>query len=100
MPTSSTGPVYFSVASDPEFGKLSHIPLAEQLELANERGNDPDDPNKRDPLDFVLWQAQGPGEPAWEARGGRAGRAGISNARPWRRATSARSLISTAAGAT
>src|SRR5438105_9125871 len=35
------------------------------LATANERGNFPDDPNKRDPLDFVLWQAQQPGEPAW-----------------------------------
>jgi L-cysteine:1D-myo-inositol 2-amino-2-deoxy-alpha-D-glucopyranoside ligase len=37
------------------------------LPVANERGNHPDDPNKRDPLDFVLWQAQAPGEPAWES---------------------------------
>jgi L-cysteine:1D-myo-inositol 2-amino-2-deoxy-alpha-D-glucopyranoside ligase len=37
------------------------------LPIANERGNYPDDPNKRDPLDFVLWQAQKPGEPAWDS---------------------------------
>ena len=37
------------------------------LQIANERGNNPDDPNKRNPLDFVLWQAQAPGEPAWES---------------------------------
>ena len=35
------------------------------LATANERGNFPDDPRKSDPLDFVLWQAQQPGEPAW-----------------------------------
>src|SRR6266581_2455654 len=35
------------------------------LTIANERGNYPDDPHKKDPLDFVLWQAQAPGEPAW-----------------------------------
>jgi L-cysteine:1D-myo-inositol 2-amino-2-deoxy-alpha-D-glucopyranoside ligase len=35
------------------------------LTIANERGNFPDDPHKKDPLDFVLWQAQAPGEPAW-----------------------------------
>jgi cysteinyl-tRNA synthetase len=35
------------------------------LTIANERGNFPDDPRKKDPLDFVLWQAQAPGEPAW-----------------------------------
>ncbi len=61
------GNVYFSVDSDPEFGKLSHIPRAEMLPIANERGNTPDDPNKRDPLDFVLWQAAAPGEPTWES---------------------------------
>jgi L-cysteine:1D-myo-inositol 2-amino-2-deoxy-alpha-D-glucopyranoside ligase len=37
------------------------------LAVANERGNRPDDPHKRDPLDFVLWQAQGPGEPSWDS---------------------------------
>ena len=37
------------------------------LPIANERGNDPDDPNKRQPLDFVLWQAQRPGEPSWDS---------------------------------
>jgi L-cysteine:1D-myo-inositol 2-amino-2-deoxy-alpha-D-glucopyranoside ligase len=61
----ANGSVYFSVASDPEFGKLSRIPRSEMLSVANERGNDPNDPNKRDPLDFVLWQAAKPGEPTW-----------------------------------
>ena len=37
------------------------------LATANERGNFPDDPNKDDPLDFVLWQAAKPGEPTWES---------------------------------
>ena len=37
------------------------------LELAAERGGNPDDPNKRDPLDFVLWQPSGDDEPAWES---------------------------------
>ncbi len=63
----SNNSVYFSVASDPEFGKLSHIPIAEMLPIANERGNKPDDPNKKDPLDFLLWQAAAPGEPTWDS---------------------------------
>jgi L-cysteine:1D-myo-inositol 2-amino-2-deoxy-alpha-D-glucopyranoside ligase len=63
----SGGSVYFSVDSDPEFGKLSHIPRDRMLPIANERGNTPDDPNKRDPLDFVLWQKSAAGEPAWES---------------------------------
>jgi L-cysteine:1D-myo-inositol 2-amino-2-deoxy-alpha-D-glucopyranoside ligase len=46
---------------------LSKLDYAEMLRTANERGNDPDDPNKRDPLDFVLWQAAKPGEPTWDS---------------------------------
>jgi L-cysteine:1D-myo-inositol 2-amino-2-deoxy-alpha-D-glucopyranoside ligase len=61
------GNVYFSVKTDPDYGAMAHMGYAELLATANERGNDPNDPNKQDPLDFVLWQAQGPGEPAWES---------------------------------
>jgi L-cysteine:1D-myo-inositol 2-amino-2-deoxy-alpha-D-glucopyranoside ligase len=44
----------------------------DMLATANERGNYPDDPNKRDPLDFVIWQAADPArwtekEPRWES---------------------------------
>jgi cysteinyl-tRNA synthetase len=67
----SEGCVFFSVKKDPEFGQMAHaIGLRDydaMLKIANERGNFPDDPRKRDPLDFVLWQAQAPGEPAWES---------------------------------
>jgi cysteinyl-tRNA synthetase len=65
----SEGCVYYSVKSDPDFGIMARaIGLNDyhaMLEIANERGNFPDDTRKRDPLDFVLWQAQAPGEPAW-----------------------------------
>lgn len=63
----SGGSVYYRADAWPEFGKLSHLSRAEMLAIANERGNNPDDPNKRHPLDFVLWQVQAPGEPAWES---------------------------------
>jgi L-cysteine:1D-myo-inositol 2-amino-2-deoxy-alpha-D-glucopyranoside ligase len=67
----SEGCVFFSVKSDPEFGQMAHaIGLNDydaMLKIANERGNFPDDKRKRDPLDFVLWQAQAPGEPAWDS---------------------------------
>ena len=63
----SGGSVYFHVDAWPEFGQLGQLTRAEMLSVANERGNRPDDPNKRDPLDFVLWQAQAPGEPAWKS---------------------------------
>ena len=39
-------------------------------ELAEEWGEQPDDPRKRNPLDFVLWRPSGPDEPSWEARWG------------------------------
>lgn len=71
----AAGNVYFRVSAWPEFGQLSHIPRAEMLNVANERGNDPDDANKQDPLDFVLWQAQSLGEPSWSSPWG-AGRPG------------------------
>lgn len=61
----SGGNVYYQVDKWAAFGKLSAIPRPEMLAVANERGNQPDDPHKRQPLDFVLWQAQAAGEPAW-----------------------------------
>ena len=41
------------------------------LSLFAERGGDPDRAGKRDPLDPVLWRAERPGEPAWDAPFGR-----------------------------
>jgi len=61
------GNVYFHIDSYPAFGKLNRLPRQEMLTIANDRGNRPDDPHKKDPLDFVLWQAQAPDEPAWES---------------------------------
>ncbi|HEY1016368.1 MAG TPA: cysteine--tRNA ligase [Herpetosiphonaceae bacterium] len=69
------GNVYFEVRADPGFGGLAHAGYDEMLAIANERGNYPDDANKRDPLDFVLWQAAKPGEPTWDSPWG-AGRPG------------------------
>jgi cysteinyl-tRNA synthetase len=63
----SDGSVYFEVAKDPKFGQLFNHSYDSMLEIANERGNFPADPLKRDPLDFVLWQGRKPGEPAWDS---------------------------------
>jgi L-cysteine:1D-myo-inositol 2-amino-2-deoxy-alpha-D-glucopyranoside ligase len=71
----SGGAVYFDVNSFDRFGQVSHLPRDEMLALARERGGNPDDPNKRDPLDFVLWQPSADDEPAWESLWG-AGRPG------------------------
>jgi L-cysteine:1D-myo-inositol 2-amino-2-deoxy-alpha-D-glucopyranoside ligase len=67
----ANGNVYYAVASNPNFGKVSGLTAEEWLPIANERGNVPNDPNKRAPLDFVLWQAAKPGEPTWESPWGK-----------------------------
>ena len=69
------GNVFFSVAADPAYGQLSGLPRVEMLPIANERGNVPDMPGKRDPLDFVLWQRSLADEPSWASPWG-AGRPG------------------------
>jgi L-cysteine:1D-myo-inositol 2-amino-2-deoxy-alpha-D-glucopyranoside ligase len=69
------GNVYFSVNAWPRYGAVSHLDRQAMLPIANERGNVPDMPGKRDPLDFVLWQRSLPDEPAWDAPWG-AGRPG------------------------
>ncbi len=61
------GGVYFSVGSFPRFGQISHLDREEMLRLAAENGGNPDDPYKRDPLDFILWQPSAPDEPAWSS---------------------------------
>jgi L-cysteine:1D-myo-inositol 2-amino-2-deoxy-alpha-D-glucopyranoside ligase len=66
----SNGSVYFSVAAFDRFGQVSHLSRDRMLELAREHGGNPDDPNKRDPLDFVLWQPSAPDEPAWDSMWG------------------------------
>ncbi len=61
------GAVYFDVSSRPNFGALSHYDAETMLQYARERGGNVEDPKKRQPLDFVLWQPSLPGEPAWES---------------------------------
>ena len=69
------GNVYFSAEAYPTYGELSHLSPDEMLPIANERGNRPDMPGKRNPLDFVLWQRSLADEPAWDSPWG-AGRPG------------------------
>ena len=63
----SGGSVYFDVSTFERFGQVSHYDEAEMIALARQHGGNPDDPNKRHPLDFVLWQPSAPDEPAWES---------------------------------
>ena len=55
------GWVFFDSGVYPDYGRLSRLDHATMIELSRERGADPDDPRKRHPLDFVLWQLSAPG---------------------------------------
>lgn len=63
----SSGTVYFDISTAPSFGSLSHYPREQMLRLSAARGGNPEDPDKRDPLDFVLWQPSAADEPSWDA---------------------------------
>ena len=62
----SGGNVYFRVSRFRGYGELSGFGRDEMLKLSAERGADPSDPRKEDPLDFILWQASLSDEPCWE----------------------------------
>ncbi|MBM3729683.1 MAG: cysteine--tRNA ligase [Actinobacteria bacterium] len=64
------GNVYFDVAKSPAFGSVSHHTHDEMVAVARERGGNVDDPNKRHPLDFVLWQTSRGDEPSWDTMWG------------------------------
>jgi L-cysteine:1D-myo-inositol 2-amino-2-deoxy-alpha-D-glucopyranoside ligase len=59
------GWVFFDSGAYPDYGRLSRLDHATLIELSRQRGADPDDPRKRHPLDFVLWQASATDEPSW-----------------------------------
>jgi L-cysteine:1D-myo-inositol 2-amino-2-deoxy-alpha-D-glucopyranoside ligase len=64
------GTVFFDVTTYPGFGTLSGLPATDLRDLLAERGGDPDDPRKRHPLDFVVWQRSQDGEPFWPSAWG------------------------------
>ncbi len=57
------GDVFFEVRKFPGYGKLSGKKLEDLVAGARVEV----DERKRDPLDFALWKASKPGEPAWES---------------------------------
>lgn len=59
------GTVYFEVSKFKNYGKLSDFPRETMIRLSRARGANPDDPAKRDALDFILWQKTRDGEPFW-----------------------------------
>ncbi|MDR1134331.1 MAG: cysteine--tRNA ligase [Synergistaceae bacterium] len=59
----ANGDVYFEVDTFREYGKLS----GQSLEDLHAGARVEVDERKRAPLDFALWKAQKPGEPAWDS---------------------------------
>ncbi len=57
------GDVYYKVSSFPTYGRLSGKRVSELRAGARVDVNE----SKADPLDFVLWKAAKPGEPAWDS---------------------------------
>ena len=71
----SDGSIYYRIKSFPEYGKLSKINFAGNIEGGSERV-DTDKYDKEDARDFALWKAPNrPDEPAWDTEigGGRPG---------------------------
>ncbi|MBQ3180765.1 MAG: cysteine--tRNA ligase, partial [Firmicutes bacterium] len=57
------GDVYFAVEKFADYGKLSGRDLDDMLAGARVQIGD----QKKNPMDFALWKAAKPGEPAWES---------------------------------
>jgi cysteinyl-tRNA synthetase len=60
----SDGSVFFSIARDEDYGRLSGFDLA-QVRRGERVASD--EYGKEDVRDFVLWKAVKPGEPAWDS---------------------------------
>ena len=64
--TCDNGDVYYNTQKFVGYGKLS----GQNLEDLESGARVDVDPNKRHPMDFAVWKAQKPGEPAWESHWG------------------------------
>jgi cysteinyl-tRNA synthetase len=62
-----SGDVYYSVTSFPEYGRLSGKSIEDLQAGARVESSE----EKRDPLDFALWKAAKPDEPAWDSPWGK-----------------------------
>jgi cysteinyl-tRNA synthetase len=60
----SEGSVFFRIATDADYGRLSGFNLAE-VQVGERVASD--EYGKEDVRDFVLWKAVKPGEPAWDS---------------------------------
>ncbi|RJO60440.1 MAG: cysteine--tRNA ligase [Dehalococcoidia bacterium] len=57
------GSVYFRVTKLDDYGKLAHRTLDQMMAGARIEPGD----EKENPMDFVMWKAAKPGEPAWDS---------------------------------
>ena len=62
----SEGDVYFEVARDPQYGKLSNRDVAGMQGEGGEMAE-----RKRSPADFALWKSAKPDEPSWDSPWGK-----------------------------
>ena len=65
------GDVYFNTKKFEEYGKLSGQSLEDLQMGASNRTSSAADERKKDPMDFAIWKAQKPGEPAWDCPWGK-----------------------------
>lgn len=65
------GRVYFDTQTSGRFAELSGLSREAMLVEFAEKGGDPEAPEKRDPLDFLLWQPSAGDEPSWDSDWGR-----------------------------
>ena len=61
------GDVYYNTQAFASYGKL----CGQNLDDLEAGARIDTDPNKRHPMDFALWKAQKPGEPAWDSPWGK-----------------------------
>ncbi len=61
------GDVYYRTSKFKDYGKLSHQNIDELKSGARIEPGE----QKKDPIDFALWKAQKPGEPAWDSPWGK-----------------------------
>ena len=68
----SSGDLYFSVTARPRVRRGLAAGRASRCSRSSpSAGETPSGPGKKDPLDCLLWQAERPGEPAWDSKLGR-----------------------------
>jgi len=65
------GNVYFNVNKFKKYGELSKYTKEQMILISKERGGDPSDILKKNPLDFILWQKTKKGSPFWQSPWGK-----------------------------